>query len=117
MDNVKVLDEPRDGKEVISSIKIADFAQTHFSMFSGDEYRVHMVFENSLLDTVVEQFGTKNVFYISTDDNHFEVSTNVGVSSQFFSWITGFGKRARITEPAEVVKQYTDYLDEIRSSY
>ena len=86
-------------------------------MFGGELKRVSMLFINPLLDTVIEKLGTKDVIYTKVDDSHFSVSAKVEISDQFFGWLLGFGKRARLTYPDETVAQFKEYIDKIRSMY
>ena len=86
-------------------------------MFGGQQERVQIRFINSLLDAVVDRFGTKGILYSKVDDTHFRISAPVEVSDQFFSWICQFGRRAKIVGPDSVVEQFTGYLDKIRNLY
>ena len=51
------------------------------------------------------------------DDTHFTVATQVEISDQFFGWVLGFGKKAKILEPPAVVDQFAAYLDKVRQMY
>ena len=74
---------------------------------------------NPLLDAVVDRFGNdkSGVWYETLDDTHFTMTTQVEISDQFFGWILGFGKRAKILEPPAVVDQFAAYLDKVREMY
>ena len=77
-----------------------------------------MRFENRLLDTVIEQFGTgSDVFYGYDDEKHFIIRTKIEVSSQFYSWLCRFGTKVKIISPQNAVEGYTEYLKEIADSY
>ena len=117
MKDVRLLGEQREGAEAFAAIDIESYAQRAFSMFGGDTKRVTIQFVNSLLDTVVDRFGAVNVFYGKVDENHFSISTKVNISEQFFAWLCGFGKRAKLVEPAPVVEEFKEYLDKIRNMY
>lgn len=62
-------------------------------MFKGEKSSVRLKCINTLLDTMIERFGTKPASYIKADDKHFVVETEVEISDQFFGWILGFGKK------------------------
>lgn len=49
--------------------------------------------------------------YAKVDDNHFTVTATVEVSDQFWGWLLGFGKRAKLLSPDDTVEQFTEYLD------
>ena len=42
---------------------------------------------------------------------------DVDVSDQFFAWLCGFGRKAKIMSPGPVVEQFQEYLDKIREMY
>ena len=117
MKDVKPTGEAREGAEAFAAIDLKSYTQRVFGMFGGQQEGVQMRFINPLLDAVVDRFGTKGVLYSKVDDNHFTVTSSVEVSDQFFSWICQFGKKAKIMMPERVVKQFTEYLDKIRSLY
>ncbi len=71
---------------------------------------------NSLLDTVVDRFGT-DAIYMNAENYHFEVHAKVEISDQFFGWVLGFGKKMKILAPDDVVDQFKAYIDKIRSAY
>ena len=116
MKDVRFEDEPRAGQEAFDAIDLRTYTQRVFAMFNGEKKRVNIRFINPLLDAVVEQFG-KDAFYRPDGDKHFVVSADVEVSDQFFAWVCGFGRRAKIVEPAAVVEQFAAYLDKIREMY
>lgn len=96
-----------------------EYTKRVFGMYSGDKQNVEIRFINPLLDTVVDRFGTKRnqVQYRKIDEKHFSVSTTIEVSEQFFGWLCGFGKRAKILHPPMVVKDFNKFLDKIKSNY
>ena len=86
-------------------------------MFGGEAQRVSIWFENKLLDTVIERFGTgANVMYRPEGDSGFVVTTEVEISPLFFAWICGFGSKAKISTPI-VAEQFAAYLSEIQDMY
>ncbi len=117
MKDVKHVYEPREGAEEFAQIDMEGYAKRVFSMYGGKEERVDIQFITPLLDTAIERFGTTDTFYGVVDKDHFYVSTHVEVSDQFFGWLSGFGKRAKLTAPLSVVEQYKAYLDKIRNMY
>ncbi len=119
MKNVRFTGEPREGKEAFAAIDLKTYTKRVFSMFGGKEERVVIRFINPLLDAVVDRFGNEqgSVFYAQADENHFTVSTRIEVSEQFFGWVLGFGKKAKILEPSNVVEQFAEYLDNVRNLY
>jgi len=108
---------PRDGEALFKQIDLKTYTKRVFSMYGGEQRLVEIRFVNSLLDAVVDRFGTKDVQYAKVDDNHFSVITKVEVSDQFFGWILGFGKKAKLLGSDIVVEQFKAYMDKIRDMY
>ena len=117
MKNVSLTKEPREGQEEFDKLDIRTYAQRVFSMYGGQKKRVTIRFINPLLDTAVERFGTKEAQYSAVDDTHFTVSAEIEVSDQFFGWLLGFGKRAKLLYPSDVLEAFKAYLDKIREMY
>ena len=76
-----------------------------------------MRFITQLLNTAIDRFGRRGVIYEKADDDHFYVTADVDVSDQFFAWICGFGRRAKIVSPEPIVKKFEEFLDKIREIY
>lgn len=118
MKDVKILDEPRDGEQAFLKIDMHAYTQQHFGMFTGQQKRVRMRFTNNLLDTMVDRFGTElDVFYMPDDERHFIVAANVAISNQFFGWIAGLRKMAKILSPPDVVEDFQKFLADIQGRY
>ena len=86
-------------------------------MFGGKKRRLTIRFISPLLDTTIDRFGTKGVSYSKLDETHFTVTADVEISEQFFSWMCGFGNKAKILSPDFVVDEFREYLDKIRGMY
>ena len=117
MRNVKILQTKGRTAEEMEGLDLREYTKRVFSMFSGRRERVTIRFVASLLDTVVDRFGIGNLQYINTDSRHFTVSLIVEVSNQFFGWLCGFGNRAVITSPPDVVEEFRAFLGKIREKY
>lgn len=119
MSNVKLTGIPRDGEEEFNKIDLKSYAVQHFSMFSGEERHVTIQAIHPLLDVMVERFGKDkvNAIYSKVDDKYFRVTVKVNISDQFFGWLLGFGKKVKLVSPADVVEDFTAYIDKIREAY
>lgn len=117
MKNVSLSGEPRAGEEAFQKIDLKTYTQRVFSMYGGEEKLVQIRFINPLLDAVVDRFGTKDVQYSKVDDSHFCVSAKVEISDQFFGWLLGFGKKAKLIYPEEVLNSFREFMDKIRDMY
>ena len=109
--------EPRDGAEAFEAIDLKTYTKRVFSMYGGEQKLVEIRFINPLLDAVVDRFGTKDVQYAKVDDKHFGVTAKVEISDQFFGWLLGFGKKAKLLYPDDVIDQFRAYMDKIREMY
>ena len=115
---INVTDETREETEEYKAIKNdKGYTKRVFSMYSGHKANVAIRFINPLLDTVVDRFGTKEARYEKDGENHFTVRTSVEVSDQFFGWLCGFGKRAKILYPDDLKAEFKEFLGKIQINY
>lgn len=118
MDNIKIDEDftRREGKEAFKALKLSDRTVRVFSMFGGKEELVTIQFSNHLIGVVLDRFG-KDITLRLVDKRHFAVSVNVEVSPQFYGWLCGLGKGARITWPASAVEGMGNYIKAIAEMY
>ena len=62
MKDVSFTGEPREGEEAFAEIDLKSYTQRVFSMFGGDQKMIRLRCINSLLDTVVDRFGTDAIY-------------------------------------------------------
>lgn len=118
MKEVELVNEPREGQEVFADIDMETYTKRVFSMFGGEKQHVGIRFINPLLDAAIDRFGTgRGVFYRPEGEKHFVVTTEIEISDQFFGWVCGFGRKAKIVSPASVVEQFKAYVEKINSMY
>ena len=96
--------------------QMESYLQKTFSMYDGAITKATIQFENSLFDTVIDKFGP-TVPYVRNDEDHFTVTTDIAVSPPFFGWICGFGTKAKLLGPMDLVNQFKDYLESIKNIY
>ena len=116
MEKISVTDEDRDGLEAYNALDMAVYAKKTFGMFTGDEVKVSLRFENHLVGAVLDRLGS-DVFIVADGPDHFTVRTDVVVSPQFFAWIFGFGGSAEILSPEKVVCQMRNHIDSVSKLY
>ena len=116
MNDISLTKEPRSGMELFQTMKPATYSSKTFSMFGGKEEAVTMEFENHFAGVVIDRFG-KDVEIRKRDEDHFSIRVNIAVSGQFYGWLTGLGKGARILLPENIKLEYEDYLKEILKGY
>ena len=117
MKEIQETDIPREGKEAFQQIDLKTYTKRVFSMFGGTQRLVTIRFINPLLDAVVDRFGRKDFQYAKVDDTHFSITGYVEISDQFFGWLLGFGNKAKLMYPADVVQDLSNYIDKIKLLY
>lgn len=116
MEKISTLDEERDGQEVYQALDMAVYTRKTFGMFTGEEIKVQMRFENHLVGAVLDRLG-RDVFIVPDGPGHFTVRTDVVVSPQFFAWVLGFGPQAQIVGPAHVVEGMKAHIGSVAALY
>lgn len=107
---------PREGREEFEKKDMSAYTNYTFSMYGGEIVPVTMVFQNRMLNTVIDRFG-KEVLAIPEDKTHFRITVPVAVSQQFFGWVFGLGKAVRIVGPEAVVEKMKKALSDITERY
>lgn len=89
---------------------IGDFAEKAFQLFDKDHAVVTLLCENSAMNTVIDQFGTK-VKTEQVDEDHFRFEAEVSLSPVFFAWVFEFGGMIKIIGPQEVKDAYKERIN------
>ena len=106
----------RKGSEEFRKFDIAEYTNQSFGMFGGETQRVTLQLSDTLSGVLFDRFGKEiDVRKISEDEISARIS--VCVSPQFFGWLTGLGSRIKIAAPADVTRQYQEFLREILNRY
>lgn len=117
---VNILDEKRRNLSEISSYKnhfnIADYDKKVYGAFSGENEEVVLRFNNSLVDAVIDKFGS-GVSIIKDGDKHFKIRTKVITSNGFISWLFGFWDEVEVLEPLSVREKVKDALKNMNDIY
>lgn len=113
---IEAVDAPRDGKEVYAAQDAALYARKLFGMFSGEEERVRMRFDNRMAGAVLDRLG-RDAVLVPDGDTHFTVTADVVVSPQFFAWVCGFRELAQIIGPADVVRKMREHMADVMAMY
>ena len=82
----------------------AEYSKIHFSMFDGEGETVTVRFNRKLIGVVIDRFG-KNISIIPREGDCFDARLKIKVSNQFFGWVTGLGRDARIVAPVLLFHQ------------
>jgi len=91
-------------------LDLVSYAQKTFSMFGGPTEKVALKFDNDLIGSVIDRFGT-DINIQKVDEQSFATEVYVNVSPSFLSWIFQFAGKAIITGPDLVVEQMKELVD------
>ncbi|MGN1149043.1 MAG: helix-turn-helix transcriptional regulator [Lachnospiraceae bacterium] len=112
MGSVSLTKEDREGREQFEKINPAEYTKQTFGMFGGKEEIVTLQFCDRLIGVVLDRFG-KETDIRKKEEESFTVRIKVVVSGQFFGWLAGLGKDAKIIAPIEVKEKYKTWLTDI----
>lgn len=104
--------DPREGLDLIRSLKASDYAENTFGMFRGDERSVKLVFDKYLANVLLDRFGDDIPMHVVDEKTAF-CHVSVQISPQFFGWLCGIGAGIRIESPKDVKEAYQAYLKEV----
>lgn len=117
MRNVKLLQEPRTETEETKDLDMHDYTRHVFSMYGGKRERVTIRFVISALDAAVDRFGMENVVYSQIDKEHFTVTATIEVSTAFYGWLCGFGKKVKVIAPDWVADDFSAHVHKVAEMY
>ena len=104
MSDIAALTDPRLPCPELTGKKLQEHAGRLFQMYSGEATDVKLRFHRSLVNVVIDRFGTDTML-IPEGDEHFVFTVRVAVSPMFLSWIIGFGAKAKVLHPASVAEK------------
>lgn len=94
----------------------ADYAKTHFNMFSGTPERIELICKKELIEQVLDRFG-ETVEIRRAGEDKFLLRADAAVSEGLLAWIMQFGSKIQIKKPERLKKMLLDKTKEIRSVY
>jgi predicted DNA-binding transcriptional regulator YafY len=116
MTEIGIVDEPREGQEAFGKFNIAHYTNTLFGMYVGEETKVTLEAENSMINVLIDRFG-KDIIIAPVDDGHFRTTVTVAVSRQFLGWIMSLDGDVRIVAPAGVVDTMKEAIRQLQEQY
>ena len=103
------LDERREQTRRFSDSDKKYYTQQSFHMFGGESIEVTMLCKNSVMNTIIDQFGY-SVHVRKVDEDSFSISPRLCASNQFFGWVLGLNGAVKITAPAEIVEKMKSFI-------
>ena len=116
MSDIAALDVARIPCPELMGRKLQEHAGRLFRMYAGDTVEVKLRFHRSLVNVVMDYFGTDTML-IPDGEEHFVFTVRVAVSPMFLSWVIGFGNKAKILYPPGVVEQCKELCLSALSQY
>ena len=116
MSDITLCAEAREPCPELSGKKLAQYAGRMFQMFSGEQVTVKLRFRRDLANVVIDRFG-KDTMLIPDGEDWFVFTVEVAESPLFFSWVMGFGAKAKILYPQAVADQCVRLCREILQQY
>ena len=113
MTQIELTEEKRQGG---SEFDVANYAQKHFGMYSGDEVTMTLRFRRSMVNVVLDRFG-QDVMLIPDGEEHFTVALPLVMSPQFFGWLFGLGDEVQLMSPPAAVEAYQKQLSRVSALY
>ena len=103
MTDIRLTEERRVPCPELTGPRLVEHANQLFQMYSGDSVGVKLRFHRSMVNAVVDRFG-HDTMLIPDGEEHFTFVVEVAVSPMFLSWVVGFGEKAQILYPPQVVQ-------------
>lgn len=116
MTRIALLEEKRQGKDLLAHFDPAAYTKAVFGMFSGRAGQVKLQVENRLVGVVLDRFG-RDVTLLPGPKGYFCVNVNAVPSPQFLSFVAGFGAGMRILEPAALAEEMRALARQIAALY
>lgn len=116
MENIEILELPRQRLPNQETFNLAEYSKKVFNMFGGDEEKITLQFDNSLIGVVLDRFG-KNVMIRRADENSFIIHVDAMISPTLLGWIFEFGGKVKILEPADLIERFRWQAEESLTQY
>ena len=113
---IRLSEEKRTPCPELTGSNLIQHANQLFQMYSGESQNVKLRFHRSLTNVVVDRFGT-DLMMIPDGEDHFVFTVPVAVSPLFLSWVIGFGDKAQILYPQNVVEQCRELCRQVMAQY
>ena len=117
MSHIQILPENRIPCPELTGAAFNEHANRLFQMYSGAIVNVKMQFEKDFADVVIDRFGKDTMLIPEPDGIHFNFTVPVALSPMFFSWLIGFGDKARILYPQKAIDACKELCREVLTQY
>ncbi|GAA0605984.1 WYL domain-containing transcriptional regulator [Virgibacillus siamensis] len=98
------------------NFNLQEYVDQSFHMFAGEEMRMKIRFDNSLVNVVLDRFG-QEADIRELDDSHFVLSTRVKLSEGLINWILTWGHKAKVLSPDHLVDRVREKVERMYAVY
>lgn len=119
MDDIRIIDDSRVPLKAVcgeEELNLAQYSKGLFNMYAGEPEYVEIVFQNNLIDIVIDRFG-EDVFLCRFGEEHFLIRTQVVLGKTFFAWLFQFGGEVRLISPKNAIEKIVSIAEEIVKAY
>lgn len=103
---IKLLDEPI--KPPPADFDIGYYYSTVYKMYSGPEYEITLICDNSVIGKVIDRFGM-NFECVSVSEHAFKAVVRTSIGPTFFGWLFQYAGTMTLAGPPEVVALYDEH--------
>lgn len=94
----------------------ADYLRKTFNMFNGEHEFVVLRCSNSLLETIIDKFGSE-IEFSCHDSNAFTVRASVCVSDGLIEWLMQYGDRIMVLSPQTLRDEMLMRIEAVHAVY
>lgn len=121
MKKVEITEKKNRSFSEVSSYKrffdSADYSGKIFNMFSGDTQRLEISCHNSILEEILDRFGTDVSIRKTEDGERFTLTAKCVVSEGLVSWIMQFGSKIEVISPKSLREDVKKRAEDIMAIY
>ena len=95
---------------------LSEYANQLFHMYSGDAQYVEIVFDNQLINVIIDRFGLDVNIY-KHDETSFKLLTKAVISEGLVRWILTWGSDAKVLKPEALVEKIAEEAEKMYRNY
>ena len=96
--------------------ELQPYVDNTFHMYSGEEVRMKIRFENGLINAIYDRFGM-DVDITEDGQEHFVLTTKAKLSDGLLSWTLKWGKQAQVLSPETLVIRVKQEINNMVANY
>ena len=104
--DIKILDEPINPAP--PDFDIGYYYSTTYKMYTGPEYQITLICDNSLIGKMIDRFG-KGFECIPVSEHAFKATVKASIGPTFFGWLFQYAGKMTLAGPPAVIQQYNNH--------